>query len=120
MNFIQTNHVGVNVFDSNRLENPTQLQSIDFIMNDKTNSLITYKITDQTEMLERFVDSLYNSGRNQVSLDKFRSNNAWGCGLDFDGGVDLSANRFTFQIVSGINNTYPANVYQYFHSSVSV
>lgn len=120
INFIQTQHFGVNVFDSLRLENPAQLQSVQYIMNDKTNSLITYKITDQTEMLERFVDSLYNSGRNQVSLDKFRSNNAWGCGLDFDGGVDLSANRFTFQIVSGINNTYPVNVYQYFHSSVSV
>lgn len=120
MNFIQTQHYGVNVFDSNRLENPAQLQSVQFIMNDKTNSLVTYKIEDQTEMLERFIDSLYNSGRTQVSLDKFRSNNAWGCGLDFDGGVDLSSNRFTFQIVSGINNTYPANVYQYFHSSVSL
>ena len=120
MNFIQTGHYGVNVFDSNRLENPAQLQSVQFMMNDKTNSLITYKLEDQTEMLERFVDSLYNSGRNQVSLDKFRSNNAWGCGLNFDGGIDLSSNRFTFQIVSGINNTYPANVYQYFHSSVSV
>ena len=120
MNFIQTQHFGVNVFDSNRLENPAQLQSVQFIMNDKTNSLVTYKIEDQTEMLERFVDSLYNSGRNQVSLDKFRSNNAWGCGLSFGEGVDLSSNRFTFQIVSGINNTYPCNIYQYFHSAVSV
>tara|TARA_R110000744_G_scaffold30823_2_gene72803 strand:- start:1920 stop:3056 length:1137 start_codon:yes stop_codon:yes gene_type:complete len=120
INFIQTQHFGVNVFDSNRLENPAQLQSVQYIMNDKTNSLITHKLEDQTEILENFVDSLYNSGRNQVSLDKFRSNNAFGCGLSFDGGIDLSSNRFTFQIVSGINNTYPCNVYQYFHSSVSL
>ena len=120
MNFIQTQHVGAQVFDSNRMENPAQLQSIHFMMNDKTNSLVTYKLEDTTEILERFVDSLYNSGHNQVSLDKFRSNNAFGAGLNFDGGVDLSSNRFTVQVASGINNAYPCNVYQYFHSSVSV
>ena len=50
INFIQTQHFGVNVFDSNRLENPAQLQSVQYIMNDKTNSLITHKLEDQTEI----------------------------------------------------------------------
>lgn len=119
-NFISTHHSGVNVFDSNALENPYQLQSVHFIMNDKTNSLVTYKIEDQTEMLERAVDSLYNSGRNQVSLNTFRNNQSFCVGLDFDGPVDLSSNRFTFQINSGISNIYPCNIHQYFHSTVSV
>tara|TARA_R110001606_G_scaffold159917_2_gene303842 strand:- start:626 stop:1765 length:1140 start_codon:yes stop_codon:yes gene_type:complete len=119
-NFVATHHSGVNVFDSNAMENPYQLQSIHFIMNDKTNSLVTYKITDQTEMLERAVDSLYNSGRNQVSLNTFRNNQSFCVGLDFDGPVDLSSNRFTFQIDSGISNIYPFNIHQYFHSTVSV
>ena len=119
-NFILTNHESVQVFDSYRLENPTQLQSVSYIMNDKTNSLVTYELTDFTEILERFISSMYNTGRNQVSLDKFRSNNSFCCGLDFDGDVDLSGNRFTFQIVSGIGNTFPMNVFQYFHSQVTV
>ena len=119
-NFISTHHSGVNVFDSNAMENPYQLQSVHFIMNDKTNSLVTYKIEDQTEMLERAVDSLYNSGRNQVSLNTFRNNQSFCVGLDFDGAVDLSSNRFTFQINSGISNIYPCNIHQYFHSTVSV
>ena len=120
MNFILTNHESVQVFDSYKLENPTQLQSVSYIMNDKTNSLITYQLTDFTEILERFIDSMWNTGRNQVSLDKFRSNNSFCCGLDFDGDVDLSGNRFTFQIASGVGNTYPMNVFQYFHSQVTV
>jgi hypothetical protein len=120
MNFILTNHESVPVFDSYRLENPSQLQSVSYIMNDKTNSLITYELTDFTEILERFVSSMYNTGRNQVSLDKFRSNNSFCCGLDFDGDIDLSGNRFTFQIASGIGSAYPMNVFQYFHSQISV
>ena len=120
MNFILSTHEGVQVFDSTGLENPTQLQSVSYIMNSKTNSLITYQLTDFTEILERFVDSMYNSGHNQVSLDKFRSNNSFCCGLDFDGNVDLSGNRFTFQIVSGIGAAFPMNVFQYFHSQVTV
>lgn len=120
MNFILTDHESVQVFDSLRLENPTQLQSVSYIMNDKTNSLVTYELTDFTEILERFVSSMWNTGRNQVSLDKFRANNSFCCGLDFDGDIDLSGNRFTFQIISGIGNGSPMNVFQYFHSQVSV
>ena len=119
-NFILTDHEGVQVFDSYKLENPTQLQSVAYIMNDKPNSLITYQLTDQTEILERFIDSMYNSGHNQVSLDKFRANNGFCCGLDFDDEVDLSSNRFTLQMVSGIANQNPMNVFQFFHSAVSV
>ena len=63
---------------------------------------------------------MYNSGHNQVSIDKYRANNSFIAGLDFDGGVDLSQNRFTFQVVSGVNNTNPVNVYSYFHSAVTV
>ena len=120
MNFIQTQHDSVQVFDSNRLENPTQLDKISFLINDKSNQLTTYNLTDQTEILERFVDSMYNSGRNQVSLDTFRANNTFCCGIDFDGGIDLSSNRFTFQIQSGINNAYPMAVNMYFHSAVAI
>tara|TARA_R110002167_G_scaffold150649_2_gene344419 strand:+ start:1431 stop:2555 length:1125 start_codon:yes stop_codon:yes gene_type:complete len=120
MSFIQTQHDSVPVFDSYRLEQLQQLSSMAYIMNDKTNSLITYNLTDTTEILERAVSSMYNSGRNQVSIDKYRANNSFIAGLDFDGGVDLSQNRFTFQVVSGVNNTNPVNVFSYFHSAVTV
>ena len=120
MSFIQTQHDSVPVFDSYRLEALQQLVSMQYIMNDKTNSLITYELTDTTEILERAVSSMYNSGRNQVSIDKYRANNSFISGLDFDGGIDLSQNRFTFQVVSGVNNTNPVNVFMYFHSAVTV
>jgi hypothetical protein len=120
MSFIQTQHDSVPVFDSYRLEQLQQLSSMAYIMNDKTNSLITYNLTDTTEILERAVSSMYNSGRNQVSIDKYRANSSFIAGLDFDGGVDLSQNRFTFQVVSGVNNTNPVNVFSYFHSAITI
>ena len=120
INFIQSGHSSVPVFDSYRLENPTQLNSVQYMVNDKTNSLTTYTLTDRTEILERFISSMQNTGRNQVSLDKYRSNSSFCCGLDFDGGIDLSQNRFTFQIVSGVSAAFPMNVFSYFHSTVTV
>tara|TARA_R100000541_G_scaffold57207_1_gene67138 strand:+ start:1017 stop:2147 length:1131 start_codon:yes stop_codon:yes gene_type:complete len=120
INFIQTQHDSVPVYDSYALETLQQLESMAFIMNDKTNSLITYNLTDTTEILERAVSSMFNTGRNQVSIDKYRANASFVAGLDFDGGIDLSQNRFTFQVVSGVNNTNPVNVYMYFHSAVTI
>jgi len=120
MNFIQTQHDSVPVFDSYALEALQQLESMAFIMNDKTNSLITYNLTDTTEILERAVSSMSESGHNQVSLDKYRANCSFVAGLDFDGGVNLSQNRFTFQVVSGVNNGNPVNVYMFFHSAITV
>jgi len=76
-------------------------------------------LQDRTEMLERFISSLEETGHNQVAKDVFRANQGFGLGLPFDGLVDLSKNRFTVQIQSGANNR-PSSAFLYFHSSVAV
>tara|TARA_R110000822_G_scaffold141034_1_gene278776 strand:- start:3054 stop:4178 length:1125 start_codon:yes stop_codon:yes gene_type:complete len=120
INFIQNQHENVQVYDNYKNESVQGLEELQFIMNDQTNSLVTYQLTDQTEILERFIDSMRNTSHNQVSLQKFRSNCAFACGLNFEAPIDLSNNRFTLQITSGITNQYPVNVFMYFMASASI
>ena len=101
------------------LEEPQALTEVQYMFNDQTNSLITYVLDDRTEMLERFIDAMGVAGHNQVAKDTFKANQGFGLGLDFDGLIDLSRNRFTMQLQTGANNV-PSNVYLYFASQVVV
>ena len=120
INFIQNQHENVPVYDSYKNESVEGLEEVQFIMNDQTNSLVTYQLTDQTEILQRFIDAMENTSHNQVSLQKFRSNCAFGCGIKFTSPTDLSKNRFTLQLTSAVNNNFPVNVFMYFMARVSV
>ena len=118
-NFIQVQHNSVNVFNSLALEDVNKLAEVQMLFNESvSNSLIAYNITDQTEMLERFIDAMSESSHNQVSKDKWKSNDAWALGLNFEDEVDLSQNKFTLNIRTNANNinTYPYDVYLYFFS----
>ena len=70
-------------------------------------------------MLERFIDAMSTSGHNQVAKDVFKANQGFALGLDFDGLVDLSRNRFTVQLQTGANNV-PSNAYLYFSSQAVI
>lgn len=116
MNFIQNQHESVPVYNSYKLENIQGLEQVEYIFNSQTNSLITFPITDRTEMLERFIDSMQNTSHNQVSIDKYRSNGSFCLGLPFDEPIDLRSNRFTLQLTSTVNQDFPVNCFMYFHS----
>ena len=120
INFIQNQHENVPVYDNYKNEAVQGLEEVQFIMNDQTNSLVTYQLTDQTEILERFIDAMRDTSHNQVSQQKFRSNCAFGAGINFESPVDLSNNRFTLQITSGVSNAYPVNVFMYFMARASI
>ena len=116
MNFIPNKHESVNVFDSYKLENIKGLTEIEYIFNSQTNSLITFPISDRTEMLERFIDSMQNTSHNQVSIDKYVANSSFCLGIPFDEPIDLRSNRFTFQCQSDVDQNDPVNCFMYFHS----
>jgi len=116
MNFIPNKHESVNVFNSYKLENIKGITQVEYIFNSQTNSLITFPISDRTEMLERFVDSMTNTSHNQVSLSTFTNNNTFCLGVPFDEPIDLRNNRFTLQIASSVDQNEPVNCFMYFHS----
>jgi len=117
--FCDTRHENSIVDNALALEEPQALTEVQYLFNDQTNSLITYSLTDRTEMLERFIDAMGVAGHNQVAKDVFKANQGFGLGLDFDGLVDLSKNRFTMQLQTGANNV-PSNVYLYFSSQAVI
>jgi len=120
ISFIQNQHENVPVYDNYKCEAVEGLEEVQYIMNDQTNSLVTYQLTDYTEILERYVDAMRDTGHNQVSLQKFRSNCAFGCGIRFSEPTDFARNRFTLQITSGVNNSFPVNAFLYFMARVSI
>ena len=119
MSFCDTRHENSIVDNALALEEPQALTEVQYLFNDQTNSLITYVLSDRTEMLERFIDAMGVAGHNQVAKDVFKANQGFGLGLDFDGLVDLSKNRFTVQLQTGANNV-PSNAYLYFASQAVI
>ena len=119
INFIQNQHENVPVYDNYKNESVQGLEELQFIMNDQTNSLVTYQLTDQTEILERFIESIRDTSHNQVSQQKFRSNCSFAAGIKFESPVDLSNNRFTLQVTSGVS-AFPVNVFMYFMARASI
>lgn len=121
MSFIKNEHESANVFNSYGLEKVEGLTEISYLFNSVSNSLITYPITDVTEILARALDAIDpDTDHNQVSLNRFRTNNAFLAGIKFDEAIDLSSNRFTMMLTSGILPTSATNVFMYFYSRRSI
>ncbi len=117
--FQSQNRENVNCFSNYDCNQVEGIRNVEFLFNDATNKYVTYSISDQNEMIHRYIDSFRNTGHNQMTLDKFRTNNSFGVGLHFQGFIDLSNQRFGLQLDSDVNNVNPMNVYMYFHSIIS-
>lgn len=113
-------HENAFVVNNQALETLQGISRVQFLFNDATNQYVTYQLSDQNEMLHRYIDSFSNTGHNQVYGDAFRTNSGFGIGLDFNGSVDLSNQRFAVQLESAVDANRPVNIYLYFHSVMSL
>ena len=116
--FQKQNEENVNVFSNYSCNMVQGIRRLQFEFNDSTNKYVSYNENDLGSMIERYIDSFTNTGRNQMKLDTFRTNNGFGIGQKFSGFVDLSNQRFGIQLTSDITNLTPHNLYSYFHSIV--
>ena len=107
-------------FSNYTCETPKQIEELQYLFNDSTNEYISYVITDQTEMLQRGINSIIDNGHNAISGNRFGTNENFITGLAFNGYVDLSNQKFSVQIKSGVDNNVPYNVYMYFHSIMAM
>ena len=111
----------VNVLSNYGLEEPRNFKSIQYMFNDSTNQYISYVIEDKNEALEKGVESMVATGHNGVfNAGRNQRNNNFLVGLNFNGFVDLSNQRFNIQLVSDIDTLNPYNIYLYFHSLISM
>ena len=112
--------------EGNKSLNNTQLSllpnvsEVVFTFNDSTNSLVSYSIKDDEELVERYLESLSKGGENNAKMSNILANEAYGIGLDFRDRINLSNQKLNTQITSDVNSSNPFVAYLYFHSMVSV
>ena len=106
-----------NNLELNKVPSLSQTQ---FLFNSSTNTLVSYILKNNSEVIDRAIDSMLDTGRNSLSPQNLDNNNGFLLGLDFDDMVDLSNQRFSVQLTSGITSLVPMIIYMYFHSFVEL
>tara|TARA_Y100000361_G_scaffold136395_1_gene137016 strand:- start:502 stop:1662 length:1161 start_codon:yes stop_codon:yes gene_type:complete len=96
------------------------LTSTQFLFNDQTNSLISYQIRNNAEILDRAIDSFVDAQKNGCSPPKIANGENFLLGLNFDEMIPLGNQKFSVEIDSSITNLVPLVMYMYFHSMVEL
>lgn len=109
--------VNVNNLNLNKIPNLTQTQ---YMFNDSTNTLVSYIIKDNVEVIERALSSMKLTGKNSLNPSSLANNNGFLMGLDFDDAIDLSSQTFSLQINSDISSGIPMIAHMYFHSATEL
>jgi hypothetical protein len=113
--------------ENTALNNNTQLGKIEgltetqFVWNDSTNSVVSYLLRDYEEVISRYIESFYDTGKNVMTMNNLADNNGFGVGLNLDDYVDGSTAKFGLQLTSQVGLNQPSQIiYMYFHSIQSL
>lgn len=103
------------------LEKIPELQQLTFLFNDQSNANITYLLKSNTEVLDKFIEAMGDTGRNSLAIPDQDNTTGYGVGLKMSGGtIDLTNQKFSVQIDSAISNSRPLVYYMYFHTLLQV
>jgi len=110
------------VWDNNQLNKIPNWESIQFIFNNSNSEYVSYIIDNQQEALKRAIESMKDTGHNQVSLASMDTEQHLIHGLSFGEMIDLSNQRFNIQLSApnGISANNPMVIYAFFHSLISL
>lgn len=101
---------------------PPNVSRVDYLWSDSFSAQYTYTLLNEEEILTAFVRSINNNVEdNQCALNVLASNgDGYGMGLNFGTFVDLSKNKISINIQSGISSSNPMTAYMFFQGVVSV
>ena len=102
------------------LDKVKSLTQTQFLFNDSTNTLVSYILRNDSEVISRAIDSMLDTGRNSLNTQNLANNNGFLVGLDFDQMINLDSSKFSLQLQSGIASSEPMIIYMYFHSFVEL
>lgn len=94
-----------------------RLNSIEFLFNDSSSQLISYKLDSNVDVLNRYIESFGDTGVTSVSKRNVLDNNAYGVGVDFGTLADLRNQKFSVQVDADIDDVDRV-IYLYFHSFI--
>lgn len=107
--------------NNTELQKVKGLTEVQFLMNDSTNSIISFLLRDYEEVISRYIGSFYDTGKNALSVNQLNNNDGFGVGIDLDNFYDFRNNRFSLQLSSAVNSSADnLLIYMYFHSVLSV
>ena len=121
ISFMELNHENNIRFKNSELEPLPNVDAIRFNFNSSTNKYLAYELKTKPEIISEGLKALSEgTGSNNVTLDKLAANKGMVAGLKFGEFIDLSKQRFSIQIASGILTASPYVMYAYFHSLISI
>jgi len=107
-------------YDNQALTVVPNLSTTQFIFNDSTNSLVSYQIRNNAELVDRAISSFVDADKNSLSTTRLVNGDGFMIGLNFDEIIDLSKQKFSVELVSEVSNLIPMILYMYFHSQVTI
>ena len=102
--FIRQTKQGQLIDNTLALEQPPNIDRVTFAFNNTTNELISYQLRSPIEFIDRYIDSIRNTGFTSAYPALVIANETFGLGVDLGGNVDLSRNKFSLQIESAVDS----------------
>ena len=121
ISFMELSHENSLRFKNTELEPVPNMDALRFNFNSSTNKYLAYELKTNPEIIGEGLKALAQGTQsNNVTLDKLAANKGMVAGLLFGESVDLSRQRFSIQVASGIKSSQPFVMYAYFHSLISL
>jgi hypothetical protein len=101
--------------NNTELERPLGVYKLYYTFNDNTNTLVSFPIETQEDMLEHYLDSFVrNDIKNSATLKKINDNKFFGIGLYFEDFISLDSTAFGLNLLSQVKSSDPYYIYMYF------
>jgi len=95
------------------------VEEVQLLFNDNTGAGITFQLKDNESIISNYLMALSSDGRNNLSTNNMYSNDGYGIGYKMPTPIDLSNQKISVQINSGVSNSKPYVMYMCFQSLVS-
>jgi len=123
ISFLESNHESNDRHvDSYGLETFKLIDEIQYLFNNSQQKFITYSLTDRADMVKKGLESLNSASHSQPDGNKLSGNHGFILGAEFGEYVDLSNQKFTFNIKSADPSIAASLrlVFLYFHQLLSM
>ena len=111
--FIKESDLTTATLNSVKMEQVPSLSRIEYKLAD-ANGYLSYSLKDREEILYNYLQAIQSRKHNAIRLQKLvDENEGFGIGLKLNG-VDLSKNKISVNVASGIDNTAPYVMFLFF------
>jgi hypothetical protein len=100
---------------------PPNISRLEFLWSDSFSAEYTYALVNEEEILTGFVRAVNNTvSDNQTALQMLAANDGFGAGLSYGTFIDLSKNKISINLTSGVTSSAPMSVYMFFQGVISI